>query len=101
MASTDSNHALFAFDRMHLVAEVLDLFAHFINLFAGCVQLHRYDHGSILSTVFLIFVSSYFFKPLCKNNLWKIKKPTRCEWAESFFWIRLQKRPPPPSWVDR
>ena len=48
---TDYN-SLFSLDGVNLVAEVLDLFAHFVDLFPAGVESHRDNHGLNLSIIF-------------------------------------------------
>src|SRR6266480_3729111 len=79
-ANDADHHALFPFDGVHLVPEVLHLFAHFIDLFACRVQLHGNNHGSILSSSIFLSCKIFSLKTLSQN-----KKPTRCEWVGSFF----------------
>jgi len=64
MASTDSkhavtsptpttpSHALFPFDGVHFVPEVLHLLSHFVKFFPCGVQHHGNNHGSIPSLPF-------------------------------------------------
>src|SRR5580704_11822028 len=53
MDSSDSHHAnyhaLLPFDRVHFVAEMCNLVAHFIDLLPRGVHLHRNNHGFFLS----------------------------------------------------
>src|SRR6266481_5285375 len=79
------HHALFSFDGMHLVSEVLHLFAYFIDLLPRCVQFHGDDH---LSGPLNLFLSP------------KTKKPTRLASGSKLFSVYSLTETPPAAWMD-
>jgi hypothetical protein len=92
---------------MHLVTEMLDLVANFIDLLACGVQLHRDDHGSVLfavpcSPAATIYRRTFFlpqntFAKRRETILQKTKNPLGCEWVGIFsLLLCLQIRPSPP-----
>jgi hypothetical protein len=58
------------------------LVAHFIDLLTRRVQLHRNNHGFFLSRPF--FLPRLHFAKLSRKFPRQNKKPTRCEWVETF-----------------